>query len=142
MRRFSLLLVVVSVIEAKKNPYPFTYLVPYDVLLKYMEVEEQSAFQYDAEISFHYYLYQNGQKNEILSWHYASSADVNEKIKGNVVYFNQEEYDTYEAFLSKIDKTKLICIELIDVNSAFLQEFKKSHPELDVAGYIESNHLK
>ena len=127
-----------------KNPYPFSYLLDYDTLIKYMQEEEKTSFDNKLEAGFHYYLYDNNEKVEVQSWHYTFSNSAEEKAKGNIYYWNKEEFNSLnsliETHLKKFDN--YVLIELADFDSVMLNEYKKNHPELDVAKYIENLNKK
>ena len=134
--------IAISILKGKKqNPYPSYYLVDYNTLIKYMREEEQFSFDNNLEASFHYYLYQDKEKIEVQSWHYIASRFEDEKKKGNIYYWNKEEYSSLDNLInSKIKRTDdIILIELIDSSSTILDEYKNNHKELDVVSYIENN---
>lgn len=125
--------------EVKNNPYPFSYLIDYDTLINYMQEEEQFCFDNKLEASFHFYLYQGKEKIEVQSWHYSSSNFETERSKGNIYYWNKEEFYSLDSLIdNKIKKFDgYVLVELIDCDNVKLNEFKNNHKELDVAAYIE-----
>lgn len=125
--------------EVRNNPYPFSYLVDYETLVKYMREEEKFSFDNSLEAGFHYYLYYDNEKIEIQSWHYIFSSFDSEKNKGNIYYWDKEEFDSLESLIeNKIKKfSGYILIELIDSDNAMLNDFRNNHKELDVNKYIE-----
>ena len=126
--------------EVKNNPYPFSYLVDYETLIRYMREEEKFSFDNNLEAGFHYYLYRGDKKVEIQSWHYIFSNFDSEKIKGNVYYWNKEEFDSLESLIeNRIDKfNDYTLIELIDSDNAMLNEYKKNHKDLDINKYMKN----
>lgn len=128
--------------EAKGNPYPFSYLVDYETLIKYMKEEEKLSLENSLEAGFHYYFYRGNEKNEVQSWHYTFSDS--EKDKGNVYYWNKEEFGSLDDLINnKIAKfDDYVLIELIDSNNSVLDDFKKNHQELDIVKFINESHIK
>ena len=126
-----------TVRSVKNNPFPLSYLVDYDTLIKYMQEEEKFSLDNNLEAGFHYYLYHDNDKTEIQSWHYIFSNFDSEKAKGNVYYWNKEEFNSLESLienkLKNFNNGNYIKIELIDSNNAMLDEYKKNHPDLDVS---------
>ncbi len=134
----------VVLIYNKKNPYPFFYLVDYETLIQYMKKEEEFAFTNQLEAGFHYYLYQNNNKIEIQAWYNVFSKFESEKIKGNIYYWDKEEFDSLNNLIESHIKPfdGYILIELIDADDVMLNKFKENHKELDVVSYVEKLNVK
>ncbi len=130
--------------EVKNNPYPFSYLLDYETLIKYMKEEEKFSFDNKLEGGFHYYLYQNNEKIEVQAWYYTFSSIESEKEKGNIYYWNKEEFNSLDSLIeNKIKRFDgYILIELIDSDNKMLNDFKETHKELDVVKYIENLNIK
>ncbi|MEE3342889.1 MAG: hypothetical protein VZS44_02240 [Bacilli bacterium] len=128
--------------EKKEDPYPFKYVVDYDTLINYMKKEDEFSTINKLEASFHFYLYLNKEKNEIQSWHFTESNDTKEQAKGITYYWNKEEYATIDKLIEQKLKNinYPILIELIDSDNELLNNYKKNHPEIDIAKYIENNY--
>jgi len=138
-----LIAIIVNVLlfkEASGNPYPLSYLVDYDTLIRYMKEEEKVSLDNSLEAGFHYYLYSNNEKNEVQAWYHTFSNDESEKAKGNIYYWNKEEFNSLENLVeNKIQRYEgHILIELIDSDNVMLNEYRSSHPELNVVNYIEN----
>ncbi|MCR4581122.1 MAG: hypothetical protein K5666_01240 [Bacilli bacterium] len=138
---FAILIIVFELIAAKKhpNPYPLFYLIYYDDLIKYLRGEELFSLDNKLEAGFHLYIYQGIEKNELQAWYFTNSNFEDERVKGNKYYFNKEEFDSLDALINnKIPYFDgAILIEICDLGSVSLDEYKKSHPELNVEEYIE-----
>lgn len=123
----------------KNNPYPFSYLVDYDTLIKYMKEEENYCMEDKLVAGFHYYIYLTNEKIEVQAWHYSFSNIASEKSKGDIFYWNKEEFNSLESLIK--NKIKQydghVLIELIDSDNKMLNEYKNNHEELDVKAYIE-----
>ena len=137
-----LIAIIISVLilkEVKKNPYPFSYLVDYDTLIKYMREEENFSIENNLESGFHYYLYLNNEKVEVQSWYFSFSKIEEEAAKGSVYYWNKEEFNSLDSLIeNKLGRfDNYVLIELIYSDNVMLNEYKKSHPELDIEKYIE-----
>lgn len=130
--------------EFKNNPYPLSYLVDYETLITYMKEEEKFSYDNNLEAGFHYYLYQNGQKVEIEAWHYIFANNEIDKAKGNIYYYNNEEFNSMESLIENRIRyfEGYILIELVDTDNTMLNNYKKAHPELDVVKHIESLNIK
>ena len=141
---FAIVISYFCIKEVKNNPYPFSYLLDYDTLIKYMNEEEKFSFDNQLEAGFHYYLYQNEKKIEVQAWHYIFSDIEEEKNKGNRYYWDNEEFSSLDSLIeNKIKKFDgYILVELIDSDNVMLNDFKKNHKELDVAKYIENSKIK
>ena len=135
----AIIITIFSIREAKNNPYPSLYLVDYDTLIDYMKDEEKYSFDNELEAGFHYYIYNDNKKIEVQSWHFIFSRFDSEKSKGNIYYWNKEEFDSLESLIANRIKNfdGYILIELIDCDNMVLNEFRKNHKELDVKKYIE-----
>lgn len=140
----ALVLTFFMVREVKNNPYPLSYLVDYETLIKYMKEEEKFSFDNSLEAGFHYYLYYNKEKIEIQSWHYIFSSFDSEKSKGNIYYWGKEKFDSLESLIENKIKnfSGYMLIELIGSDNAMLNDFRNNHKELDVNKYIEQLKTK
>ena len=126
--------------SAKKNPYPFSYLVDYDTLINYMSAEDKFSKENNLEAGFHFYMYQKNERVELCSWYYSFSSIESERVKGNIYYYNKEEYTSLEDLINtKIPRfSDYILIELIEADNVTLNKYKEEHKELDVKSYIEN----
>ena len=115
----------------------FFYVVDKEALRNYMENDLKFALEHNLEAISHFNLYLNGEKTEIQVWNHAASSFKDEQEKGLIVYYNKEELKTIdELFSTKLNNLpEYFKIELIDSDDKFLNEYKKSHPELNVEDY-------
>ena len=107
----------------KNNKYQFIYLLEPNRLKEYITQED----------FLHLNLYAYNCKNEI-----AQMYSKNEKDR--IVYtWNEEEFATKEELINTkiIGITSPVLIELLDIDDASLNEYRISHPELNVEKYIE-----
>ena len=115
----------------------FFYVVDKDALKKYLEEELKFSLENKLEASANLYIYLNGEKHHIQIWNHAESNFEEEKEKGLIVYYDEDELKTIEElFSSKLNNLpEYFKIELIDMDNEFLNSYKKSHPELNVDNY-------
>lgn len=119
----------------------FFYVVDINVLSEHLYNELEFTLENDLEASAHLNIYYNGEKHEIQVWNYAVSNSNDEK--GVIVYLDNAEYKSIEDLLehATISNIKLkdiqgyFKIELLDIDSEFLNEYRNNHPELNVEDY-------
>ena len=102
-----------------------------------MENELNFSLENELEASAHLNIYLNHEKHLIQIWNYAASDWKDEKGKGLIIYYDEEEFKTLdELYTSKfIHLPKYFKIELLDMDDEYLNEYKKSHPELNIEDY-------
>lgn len=121
----------------------FFYVIDINVLSEHLHNELKFALENDLESSAHLNIYYNGEKHEIQVWNYTASNFNDEKEKGLIIYLDDVEYKSIEDLLENatISNVKLkdiqgyFKIELLDIDSEFLNEYKNNHPELNVEDY-------
>lgn len=121
----------------------FSYVVDTNTLKEYLEFELKYSLENNLEASAHCNVYYKGDKHQIQVWNYQASTFADEQVKGLIVYYDEIEYKSIEQLMEEatISGTKLkdineyFKIEVLDVDSEFLNNYKKNHPELKVEDY-------
>ena len=115
----------------------FYYVVDEKTLKQYLENELNFSLENKLEASANFNIYLNNEKHHIQIWNHSESLFEEEKEKGLIIYYDNEEYKTLEElYNSKLNKLpEYFKIELIDTDDTFLNDYKKSHPELKVEDY-------
>ena len=113
----------------------FYYVVDEKTLKEYLEEELNFSIENEIEASANLNIYLNNEKHHIQIWNHAESSF--EEEKGLIIYYDEEEYKTLEElYNSKLNGLpEYFKIELIDISDTFLDDYKKSHPELKVEDY-------
>lgn len=136
----AIILIALSIKEANTNPYPFHYLLGYDTLLDYMKRTDKDSFDNNFEASFHFYLYNEKEKSDIQAWHFSSSNLKTEQVKGDIYYFNNEEFKSIDELIAeRIPRFEgYVLVELLSGDDITLNKFREDHKELDVVSYVEN----
>lgn len=115
----------------------YYYVVDEATFKKYLENELNFALENNLEASANLYIYLNGEKHHIQIWNYTESNLEEDREKGLIIYYDEEEYKTLEElYNSRLSILPLYFkIELIDSDDNFLNEYKKNHKELNVNDY-------
>jgi uncharacterized protein YlbG (UPF0298 family) len=115
----------------------FYYVVDEQILKKHLEDELKFSIENRLEASANLNIYLNGEKHHIQIWNYAESNYDEEKNKGLIIYYDENEFKTLEElYNSKLNNLpEYFKIELIDMDNKFLNEYKKTHPELKIDNY-------
>lgn len=115
----------------------FFYVIDKDVLKDYLSQELDYAVSNNLEACANLYIYLSGKKHNITIWNYEASKNLEEKNKGVIFYYNDEEYKSLdELYERRIDSLNgFFKVELPDFDSKFLNEYKEAHPELKVEDY-------
>lgn len=79
------------------------------------------------------------KKSDIQARHFSSSSLKTEQIKGNIYYFNNEEFKSIDELIAeRIPRFKgYILVELLSGDDITLNKFREDHKELDVVSYVE-----
>ncbi len=110
------------------------YVVDKPTLKQYLEKELEFSINEHLDASANLYLYLNGTKNHLQIWNYTDYIDENLRYKGIVVYYNESEFKSIdELFLNVLNNLpNYFKIELIDMDSVGLKQYRSSHPELKI----------
>lgn len=113
----------------------YYYVVDEKTLKKHLDDELKFSLDNKLEASANLNIYLNGEKHHIQIWNYTESKF--EKEKGLIIYYDEEEFKTLEElYNSKLSNLpEYFKIELIDMDNVFLNEYKKTHPELKIENY-------
>lgn len=113
------------------------YVVDKPILKQYLEKELEFSINEHLDASANLYLYLNSTKNHLQIWNYTDSIDENLRYKGIVVYYNESEFKSIdELFLNALNNLpEYFKIELIDMDNAFLNQYRSAHPELKIEDY-------
>ena len=114
----------------------FCYWVDMGALVEYMNQELAFSLENNLEASAQFYIYYNNEKHKIVVWNYAASNFKDERAKGLIVYFDDDEYKSIEEMVENaaIGEIKLkdikesFEIESIYIDIPFLKEYEKNHP--------------
>lgn len=121
----------------------FFYIVDISTFREYLNEELRFAIDNNLEASAHLNIYYKGDKHEIQIWNHTASNFRDEQDKGLIVYYDDIEYKSIDELIEKAsisniklkDINEFFKIELIDVDSEFLNEYKSKHPELKIEDY-------
>ena len=115
----------------------YFYVVDEETLKKYLEKELNFSMDERLESSANLNIYLNQEKHQIQIWNYKESSFPEEQEKGLVIYYDDKEYKTLEEMYQKElnNLPNYFKIELIDTDDIELNNYKKSHPELNIKNY-------
>ena len=115
----------------------YFYVVDEKTLKEFLEKELKFTLENNLEASANLNIYLNNEKHHIQIWNHAASSFDDEKAKGLIVYYDDEELKTLEELynLKLNNLPEYFKIELIDTDDDSLNEYKKNHPELNVENY-------
>ena len=115
----------------------FYYVVDEQTLKKFLENEMNFSLDNNLEASANFNIFINGEKHQIQIWNFSASNFKDEQEKGIVIYYDKEEFKTLEELYNSkfMNLPEYFKIELIYSDDVFLNEYKKSHPELKVEDY-------
>lgn len=110
----------------------FIYIVDENTLREYIRREIDFSLKENLQASADMNIYLNGEKHHIQVWNFAASDDLEEKVKGLIIYFDDIEYRTIEEFMNGSLRylPEYFKIELTLGDDVFLNEYKVNHPEL------------
>ena len=115
----------------------FTYVINKQILRIYLENEMKFSLDNNLEASADLYIYINGEKHQIQIWNFGASRDSEEKEKGLIVFFDDNEYRTIDDMISSELRylPEYFKIELINCDDFMLNKYKEEHPELRLEDY-------
>lgn len=123
--------------KLKKLNQRFTYVINTQVLRNYLENEMKFSLENNLEASADLYIYINGEKHQIQIWNFGASRDSEEKEKGPIVFFDDNEYRTIDDMISS--KLRYLPenfkIGLIYCDDIMLNKYKEEHPKLRLEDY-------
>lgn len=113
------------------------YVVDEATLKKHLEDELSFSIENSLQASANLYIYLNSEKHHIEVTNFQASEIESERQQGLIVSFDDEDFaslpEMYAAKLSSLPQ--YFKIELIDMDSVFLNEYKENHPELKIDEY-------
>lgn len=126
-----------------KMLHGFFYVVDINTLHEYLNDELKFSLDNNLEASSHLNIYYKGEVHEIQVWNHSASNFKDEQEKGLIVYYDKLKYKSIDelmenAMISNIKLKEIngfFKIELIDMDSEFLNEYKSNHPELKIEDY-------
>lgn len=131
--------------EKLKNMFcgKLEYVVDMKTFEEYLRKELQFTLENNLEACVNLYIFYKGEKHTINIWNFATSSLKNEQEKELSVTFDEIEYNSIDNLLNNatiannklMDIEEYFVIELIDVDSEFLNQYKIMHPELNVEDY-------
>lgn len=132
-----------DVLSKISNIGKIEYVVNAKALEGYLNSELQFSIENELEACVNCDIMFKGEKHSIVIWNFMASDIKSEKEKGISITFDKQEYDTIENLLNNavVANTKLadikeyFIINLNDIDSKFLMDFKEQHPELNVEDY-------
>ena len=115
----------------------FFYVIDEKTLKEFLERDLKFSLENKLEASANLNIYLNNEKHHIQIWNHSESSFEEEKVKGLIIYYDDEEYKTLEElYNSKLNNLpEYFKIELLDTDDSYLNDYKKSHPELKIENY-------
>lgn len=115
----------------------YYYVVDEKTLKEYLEKELNFSIENRLEASANLNIYLNNEKHHIQIYNYLESSVQEDNEKGLIIYYDNDEYKTLEElYSSRLNNLpEYFKIELIDMDDAYLNDYKKTHPELKTENY-------
>ncbi|MBQ3257068.1 MAG: hypothetical protein IJA67_06630 [Oscillospiraceae bacterium] len=108
------------------------YIVDEETLRAYLQSEIDFSLAHNLESVADLYIHHNGQKHDLMIWNFAASRDREERNKGLLFYYDDEEFlsidDLFAKRLTRLSGYFKIELKLGD--SVFLNQYRDQHPEL------------
>ena len=118
----------------------FFYVVNEETLKKYLQNEVNFSIENELEASADLNIYFNNEKHHIqILVNTEENTVIDKEVEKSITiyYDDTDEYNSLDGFYSSClnNLPEFFKIELINTDDAFLNEFKKAHPELNVEDY-------
>ena len=120
----------------------YGYVCDVQTIFNFMKKELEFSIENNLEAVTDFYIYYKESKHHVIIWNYKASTSKLEAEKGLSITLDNIEFNSIENFINtaKLENNLIselsgyLKIELTYSDSTFLNEYKKSHPN------IESNY--